>query len=140
MLSQHTSVSKQRLLAGALALIFILVALAACAPGARTPAPASRNHVPKDVAALFVQITFTNDTTYDQAAALLQQVGSFPSLWNCDDPPRNATPPTPAQQRAGFDSGHTLLISYPTQDQLNTLAQSDLVTSIDAIGVTMCSG
>ena len=136
MLSQYSTVSKQRLLAGAFALIILVVALVACTHST----PASRNHVPTNVAALFVQITFTKNTTYDQAIALLQQVGTGTNPWNCDDPPRNATPPTAEQQRADFESGHTLLISYPTQDQLNQLAQSDLVTSIDAIGVTMCSG
>ena len=133
MLFQHT---KQHLLVGAVAYIIVVVALGACAQGT----PASRNHVPKDVAALFVQVTFTTDTTYDQAVALLQRVGALTTAWNCDDPPPDSTPPTTEQLRAGFGGDHTLLISYPTQDQLNTLAASDLVTSIDVVGVTMCPG
>jgi CRISPR/Cas system endoribonuclease Cas6 (RAMP superfamily) len=135
MLFQRIVLSKQRLLAGALALMILVVAVVACAHST----PASRNHVAPEVHPLFVQISFTKNTTYEQAVALLQQVGAFPYPWNCDDP-RNPTPPTTAQQQANFSSSHSLLFSYPTQAQLNTLAASDLVSSIDAVALVMCAG
>jgi hypothetical protein len=127
--------SKVQLLAGALALLILVGVAVACAQGTAAP----RNHVAADAHPLFVQITFTKDTTYAQAVALLQQVGQFPYPWNCDDPP-HPTPPPAAQQQEDFKSGHTLLISSPSQEALNHLAAADQVTAIDAVALTMCSG
>jgi len=93
--------------------------------------------VPPGTFVLFASVTFTGATTYEQAAALLGEDGTTPYPWICDDP-RTSVPPPPDQQRAAFAASHQLLLSYPTDDQLNRLASSALVLSVDAAHLYMC--
>jgi hypothetical protein len=86
---------------------------------------------------LFASVTFTGATTYEQAVALLSEAGTIPYPWTCDDP-RTPVPPPPDQLRAAFASSHQLLLSYPMDDQVNRLAASTLVLSVDVAPLYMC--
>ena len=99
--------------------------------------PSPRNHVPPGTFVLFASVTFTSATTYEQAVALLSEAGTTSYPWTCDDP-RTPVPPPPDQLRAAFASSHQLLLSYPMDDQLNRLASSALVLSVDATPMSMC--
>lgn len=119
-------------------LLFILLLwLVACASSPRsatahsptaTPDPLSRIHnaSPNDFT-LFASVTFTADTTYDQALAIMRG-HVYP--WTCDEP-RSNDPPSPAEQRANFAAGHYLLVSYPTWDELVRIASSPQVVSVE---------
>lgn len=99
--------------------------------------PSPRNHVPPGTFVLFASVTFTSATTYEQAVALLSEAGTTSYPWTCDDP-RTPVPPPPDQLRAAFATSHQLRLSYPTDDQLNRLASSALVLSVDATPMSMC--
>jgi hypothetical protein len=86
---------------------------------------------------LFASITYTTSTTYEQAVALLQSVGQTPYPWTCDDPSM-PTPPPAEQQRAAYAASYQLLVSYPRDDQLNQLAASPQVRSVDVATLSMC--
>ncbi len=88
---------------------------------------------------LFIRITFTNSTTYDQAVALLGS-GPFPTApdpWGCDDP-RSPTPPPNVERESAYDGSHTLLIDSTPWDELLWLASSPQVVSVDAAAVYQC--
>ena len=106
-----------------------------------TPTPvnssAPRNHVPSGSSPLFVSITFTTSTTFDQAVAILKTAGGTPYPWTCDDP-RTPVPPSLAQQRADFLSSHQLRLSYPDDNQLQLIASSPQVASVDPYPAYMC--
>lgn len=137
---------------GALLKLFIPVVLSlclvACAPGvanpARQPGPtptssggalARIHNVAPGEFILFARITFTADTNYDQAAAILKG-HIYP--WTCDDP-RSPTPPAVADERASFASSHTLLMSYPSWDELTRIAASPQVVSVERIALYQCT-
>ena len=94
-----------------------------------------RNHVHSSM--LFVTVTFTASTSYDQAASLLKAAGENLYPWNCDDP-RTPVPPPISEQRTAFASSHMLFISYPNLPGLGTLASSPQVLSIDPGPVYLC--
>lgn len=100
-----------------------------------TSTSSSRNHVHSWT--LFVRVTFTPSSAYDQAVAALEAAGESLYPWNCDDP-RAPTPPTVSQQSAVFASTHVLFISYPSLPGLDTLASSPQVLSIDPQVMSMC--
>jgi hypothetical protein len=102
-----------------------------------TSAAASRNHVPPSSSPLFASITYAPSTAYDQAVSLLRSVGQTPYPWTCDDP-RAPIPPPAEQQRAAYASSHQLLVSYPSDDQLNRLAALPQVRSVDVAILYMC--
>jgi hypothetical protein len=138
----------QQLVIGGLALA--LLALSACQQQnsplvphsmtpSQTPLPLHRNHVTPGTYPLFVRITFTETTTYEQATATLQAAGQNEYPWTCDDP-RTPVPPPLADRRAAFAASNFLLISYPMDDnQLDQLAASAQVVSVDAYPVYMCA-
>jgi hypothetical protein len=138
----------------ATALLLWLVLLAACAPETTAPAAlhsptptavpiATRsaadalshihNASPKDWP-LFASITFTADTTYDQAQAILHR-HVYP--WTCDEPRSNEPPPI-AELLANFAAGHYLLMSYPTWDELMRIAASPQVVSVEGTPLYPC--
>jgi hypothetical protein len=138
---------------GALGLALAVLSLAACqasfsprAGGGASPSPSpsitagdasSRNHVTPGSAPLFVRVTFTSATTFDQATAILQSAGQAPYPWTCDDP-RTPTPPSLDEQRAAFNASHYLFISYAQDSSLNQIASDGRVLSIDAAPMFMC--
>jgi hypothetical protein len=91
------------------------------------------NASPKDWS-LFASITFTADTTYDQAQAILRG-HVYP--WTCDEPRSNVPPPA-AELRANFAAGHYLLMSYPTWDELMRIASSPQVVSVEGTPLYPC--
>jgi hypothetical protein len=101
-----------------------------------TPNPVAKIHnaTAQDIP-LFVSVTFTPPTTFDQAVAAL---GGAPYPWTCDDP-RTPVPPSLDEQRAIFTGTHTLLISYPTWERLVQIAASSLVISVDGTALYQCS-
>ncbi len=128
----------------------LLLWLGACAPlsadgHAPTAAPAATRTAAEALARmknitpgsfiLFASITFTADTTYDEATAILRG-HVYP--WTCDDP-REPTPPSVADQRASFAAAHTLLMSYPTWDELMHIASSPQVVSVENAPLYQCS-
>jgi hypothetical protein len=138
----------------ALLAMALLLWLAACAPGTAAPAPLhsptpivvpastrsaadalSRIHnaSPKDIP-LFASITFTSDTTYDQAIAILRG-HVYP--WTCDEP-RSDEPPPLAVLQANFAKWHGLLMSYPVWDELVRIASSPQVVSVDGTSLYPC--
>lgn len=132
----------------------LLLWLAACAPGtgvlstlhSRTPtadpvstrsAADALSHIHNASAKdwpLFATITFTADTTFDQATAILR--GHF-YPWTCDEPRSNVPPPL-AEQRADFATAHTLRMSYPTWDELTRIASSPQVVSVEGGALYPC--
>jgi hypothetical protein len=138
----------------ALLAMALLMLLAACAPGTtasstlhsstRTAVPVStrsaadalshiHNASPKDIP-LFTSITFTADTTYDQATAILHR-HFYP--WTCDEP-RSDEPPPLAVLHANFAKSHGLLMSYPTWDELVRIASSPQVVSVEGTSLYPC--
>jgi hypothetical protein len=83
---------------------------------------------------LFASVTFTVDTTYDQAQAILRG-HVYP--WTCDEPRSDAPPPL-AEQQANFAAWHGLLMSYPTWDELARIASSPQVVSVDGTPLYPC--
>jgi hypothetical protein len=83
---------------------------------------------------LFVQVTFTSDTSFDQAVTIMGRV--YP--WSCDEP-RSPTPPPLPDQRANFAVTHHLFISYPSWDQLTHIAAASQVVSVDGVALYPCS-
>jgi hypothetical protein len=104
--------------------------------GTDTPNPDAKIHnaTSQDIP-LFVSITFTPATTFDQAVAVL---GGALYPWTCDDP-RTPVPPSLDEQRAIFAGSHTLLISYPTWERLVQVAASPLVVSVDGTALYQCA-
>lgn len=123
--------------------------LAACAPGSAgstslhnpattsTPGSASSriHNITPGSFTLFVRVTFTSGTTYDEAVAIL---GGRVYPWTCDAP-RSPTPPPVSDQQASFAASNTLLMSYPTQDDLARIAASSQVVSVDGVALYQCS-
>jgi hypothetical protein len=154
---------KQYSLLGALA-IALLIAITACQPGGSSQAgnaagstpgsPAGRNHVPAGTRPQFARVTFTAATTYEQARALLTSVGTVPYPWACSDlyfgtpTPTGGlysalpltTPPPSAEQDTpeAFAASHQFLVAYPTGQQINRIAASNLVVSIDGLRLPAC--
>ncbi len=137
-----------------LLLAVLLLLVAACAPGSGSPV-ASRAPTPTaatastrttvdalahihnaspDQFSLFASITFTTDTTYNQATAILRG-HVYP--WTCDEP-RSNVPPSVAEQQASFAAGHYLLMSYPTWDELTRIASSPRVVSVEGTPLYPC--
>jgi hypothetical protein len=83
---------------------------------------------------LFASITFTADTTYDQATAILHR-HFYP--WTCDEPRSNEPPPL-AVLHANFAKWHGLLMSYPTWDELVRIASSPQVVSVEGTSLYPC--
>ncbi len=139
----------QALLASALLLV-----LAACAPGTVAPAtlhsptstalPASTrsaadalshiHNASADDMPLSASITFTADTTYDQATAILRG-HVYP--WTCDEP-RSNLPPSTAEQLANFARWHSLNMFYPAWDELVRIASSSQVVSVEGGALYPC--
>ncbi len=144
-----------------------LIALAACqqsgpantvptnSPGSAPSSSSARNHVPAGTRPQFVRVTFTAATTYDQARALLTSVGQIPYPWACSDlyfdgTPSPAagqysvrpvtTPPPSAEQDTpeAYAASHQFLVPYPTEQQMNQIAASDAVVSLDAVRLPAC--
>jgi hypothetical protein len=114
--------------------------IAAAVTATSTTDPQSRIHnVSADSIPLFVRITFTNSTSYDQAVAILESGprGESPDPWGCDDP-RSPTPPPYDVRQSAYDGSHALLIEYPAWDELRWLASSPLVIAVDGGAVFMC--
>jgi hypothetical protein len=88
---------------------------------------------------LFVRITFTPPTTYEQAVAVLETgPGARPPYpWPCDEPP-SPTPPPLSDRQAAYAATHTLLISYPVWDELIWIASAPQVVSVDGTYVYPC--
>jgi hypothetical protein len=134
--------------------LLLLLLLTACEPGSFGPAssrsltptavPASTRTVAEalshihnaspDYVPLFASITFTSTTTYDQAYAILRG-HVYP--WTCDEPRSNDSPP-PAEQLANFAAWHSLLMSYPTWDELVRIAASPQVVSVEGTPLYPC--
>ena len=141
----------RRNLAIGLALALLMVATAGCASTtvqnaalAFTPTPSvnplTRIHnVTAARIPLFVRVTFSPTTSYDQAVAILNAdpYPSQPYPWTCDDP-RSPTPPPLAERRATFAATHSLLLSYAGWDQLTRIVASDSVISVDAAPIYPC--
>jgi hypothetical protein len=83
---------------------------------------------------LFASVTFTVDTTYDQATAILRG-HVYP--WTCDEP-RSNEPPSPAVQQTNFAAWHGLLMSYPVWDELERIASSPQVISVEGTALYPC--
>ena len=141
-------------LAQMLLLAVALLLVAACAPGSVSPATAraptptattaatrttadalSRIHnASPDQFSLFASVTFTTDTTYNQAYAIMRG-HVYP--WTCDEP-RSNTPPPLSVQRANFAAWHGLLMSYPTWDELLRIASAPQVVSVEGTPLYPC--
>ena len=91
------------------------------------------NASPKNIP-LFASITFTADTTYDQAVAILRR-HFYP--WTCDEP-RSPDPPPLAELHANFAASHGLLMSYPTWDELARIATAPQVVSVEGTALYPC--
>jgi hypothetical protein len=139
-------------------LVVLIVLVAACAPrdvesavtsaALRSPTPTAAlvatrttaealshiHHAAPDSFTLFARIVFTSNTTYDQATAILHG-HIYP--WTCDAPRSNDQPPL-SVQRANFAARHSLLISYPTWDELMRIASSPQVISVEGTPLYQC--
>ena len=105
-----------------------------------TPDPVARIHnAAPSYIPLFVRITFTSSTTYEQAVSILESGPSAraPYPWNCDEP-RSPTPPPLPDRQAAYDASHSLLLSYAVWDELVWLASSSQVVSVDGTYVYPC--
>jgi hypothetical protein len=138
----------------ALLAMALLLLLAACAPGTAAPvmlhsptptavpsatrsAADALSHIHNasaDNMPLSASITFTADTTYDQATAILRG-HVYP--WTCDEP-RSDEPPPLAVLHANFAKSHGLLMSYPTWDELVRIASSPQVVSVEGTSLYPC--
>src|SRR5262249_48686449 len=133
------------LICAALLLLFAGLGLTACNPSSThastsTPSvpvnPVSRIHdVTPNSLPLFVKVTFTTSTSFEEAVAVL---GSDPYPWDCDDP-RTPVPPSTDEQRAAFAVLHTLIIEYVSWDRLTHIASSPHVSSVDGTALYQCS-
>ena len=132
----------------------LLLWLAACAPGMVAPAtlhsltptavPVSTrsaanalshiHNASADNMPLSASITFTADTTYDQATAILRG-HVYP--WTCDEP-RSNVPPSLAVQQANFAAWHSLNMFYPAWDELVRIAASPQVVSVEGGALYPC--
>lgn len=136
---------------GVLALACLALALAACQPGAGSTtggAPTGTPHsapinVPQGYQGL-VSVTFTSDTTYDQAVAILQSAGMKLQV-PCPNPGPISADPTvtsrPIDQRATFAQSHKLTAVGPsglTQTMLHQVASSAQVTAVDKVPLVEC--
>jgi hypothetical protein len=141
-------------LAQTLLLAVTLLLVAACAPGSVSPATAraptptvttaatrttadALSHIHNaspDQFSLFASVTFTTDTPYDQAVAILRG-HVYP--WTCDEPRSNIPPPLSVQQ-ANFGAWHGLLMSYPTWDELLRIASAPQVVSVEGTPLYPC--
>lgn len=138
----------------ALLAMTLLLGLAACAPGRVAP---TTLHSPIPTAAtastrttanalshihsasaddmpLSASITFTADTTYDQAAAILRG-HVYP--WTCDEP-RSNIPPSTAEQLANFARWHSLNMFYLAWDELVRIASLPQVVSVEGGALYPC--
>jgi hypothetical protein len=134
-----------------LALACLAVLLAACQPGGSTTgsAPTNTPHtasitVPPGYDGLIL-VSFTSDTTYDQAAAILQGAGLKLQVPCPNAGPIVANPTgTPVvrnDQRATFAESHKLTAvatSTLTQEMLNQVASSAQVTAVDKAPLMEC--
>ncbi len=138
---------------GVLLVACLALTLAACQPGsgttnsatsanetASTPAPI---HVPEGYQGI-VQITFTPTTTYAQAVSVLEKARMRLQVL-CPNPgPILADPPaspTPITQESDFAKTHQLTaIGIPnlSQEMLEQVAASGVVTSIDKMPSAAC--
>lgn len=139
------------LCAGALFLTLATSTVACAATQTASPTPTvnplSRIHnMGPDTAPLFVRVTFTPTTTYQQAVAIVQN-GPTPAHvypWTCDDP-RTPTPPSDADLRAAFEGSasfkgaHSVLLSYAPWDAITRIAASPQVVSIEPDALYQCS-
>lgn len=126
------------------ALALLLLALAACSPGASTAAGSNPQatsthqtapiHVPQGYHGMIV-ISFDTSTTYEQAKAAVESAGLTLAI-----PCPNAGPiavdatPRPTDQRATFPDTHNLTaVGDPslTTAMLNQVASAPGVTSVD---------
>lgn len=141
-------------LAHTLLLAVALLLIAACAPGSvspatsRAPTPTVNTASTRTTAdalshihnvspgnfTLFASITFTVDTTYDQAVAIMRG-HIYP--WTCDEP-RSNTPPPSTEQRTNFATWHGLLMSYPTWDELVRIASVPQVVTVEGTPLYPC--
>lgn len=134
--------------------MMLLLLLAGCAPGTVAPAtsrtPTSTattvstrttadalshiHNASADDMPLSASITFTADTTFDQATAILRG-HVYP--WTCDEPRSNVPPPL-AEQHARFARWHSLNMFYPTWDELVRIAASPRVVSVEGGALYPC--
>lgn len=143
--------AKPRMICAGLALGF-LVATAGCAPvlrsssglvataGTQTPTvdPLTRIHnAQPDNIPLFVRVTFTPSTTYEQAIAALNALPKAPYPWTCDEPRSNVPPPLD-ERKAAYAATHSLLLSYATWKQVIQMASLPQVVSVDGTYVYPC--
>ncbi len=130
-----------------LALVCLLLALAACSPGgsasssggnppASSTQPPAPIHVPQGYHGL-ISVSFSANTTYEQAKASIEQAGLKLAV-PCPDPGpivADATP-RPTDQRDTFVETHKLTAAGSptlTQTMLTQIAASSGVTSVDSL-------
>jgi hypothetical protein len=154
MMAQHRERCRQLLLFGGLTLALLFVAVSCRqssgrdSPGTSAPPPAPtyvntvypRNHVPPNIYWGFVHVTFTAQTTYDQAHTLLSQVGVY--AYPMVNPPcgdlREAGAPipvptamSPEELQADFQHSHTMLVQTDAWEKLNRVAASPGVVAVN---------
>jgi hypothetical protein len=149
--ARHSATRRHQRYAGVVKLLLLAVALllVACAPGTtRSPAPTATtastrttadalshiHNASPDQFSLFASVTFTTDTTYDQAVAIMRG-HVYP--WTCDEP-RSNTPPPLSVQRANFATWHGLLMSYPTWEELLRIASAPQAVSVEGTPLYPC--
>ncbi len=143
-----------RLGVGVLSLM-LAMSMAACSMAGAAPNttpipsvnPLSRIHnMGPDTAPLFVRVTFTPTTTYEQAVAIVQNSPTPAHVypWTCDDP-RTPIPPSDADLKvafegsAAFKGSHSVLLSYAPWDAITRIAASPQVVSIEPDALYQCS-
>jgi hypothetical protein len=143
---------RRQLLFGGLTLALLFVAVSCGQRGGQinlgtgTPPPPyvtnaySRNHVPPDVYWRLVHVTFTADTTYDQAGTLLSGMGvyAYPmvnppcgDLREAGAPIPVATAMSPEALQADFQQSHRMLVQTDAWEKLNRVAASPRVVAVD---------